>query len=65
MCELAIMVDDYIKSHGVRKTWICEQLSIKPQSLRTILNKKNFTVDDANRILAPLNVSVQVSYKIM
>lgn len=58
MNELAIQVVDYINVHGVRRSWIAEKLGIIPQKLNKLLNKKNFTIEDANYILEPLNAKV-------
>lgn len=58
MNNLAIMIDNFIDSKGIKKTWIAEQLGISQQLLRKRLNKKNFTVDDANRILAIIGYKI-------
>lgn len=51
MNDLASYVDTFINSKGIKKVWIADQLNISQQLLQKTLNKKNFTVDDANRIL--------------
>lgn len=58
MNNLAIMIDNFIDSKGIKKAWIAEQLGISQQLLRKRLNKKNFTVDDANRILAIIGYKI-------
>lgn len=49
--ELPEKVSDIIIKHGVKKTWIAEQLGISNQHVNNILAKKNITIDDANKIL--------------
>lgn len=51
MNELAIYVDNFINSKGIKKSWIIEQLGISQPYFYKLMHKKNFTVDDANRIL--------------
>ena len=51
MNELAQKVNDCIKDHGIKKTWIAEKMGCTQQALNKRLNKKNFTLDDANEIL--------------
>ena len=58
MNNLAIMIDNFIDSKGIKKAWIAEQLGISQQLLRKRLNKKNFTVDDANRILTIIGYKI-------
>lgn len=56
---LSEAVNNYIVSHGVRKTWIAEQLGISQQLLQKLLSKKNFSIEDANRVLAPLDCQIK------
>lgn len=58
MNNLAIMIDNFIDSKGIKKAWIAEQLGISQQLLRKRLNKKNFTIDDANKILAIIGYKI-------
>ena len=51
MNELAQKVNDCIKENGIKKTWIAERMGCTQQALNKRLNKKNFTVEDANEIL--------------
>ena len=60
--NLAVMVNNIITDNGIKKSWIADQLGISQQLLQRMLSKKNFTIDDANRILSPLGY--RVSYKI-
>lgn len=54
MNDLAKKVDECIQKRGVKKTWIAEQLGISQQLLNKRLNKKNFTIEDANEILGTI-----------
>lgn len=57
--ELAIIIDNFVKSKGVKKAWIAEQLNCRQQDLTRLFNKKNFTIEDANYILRPLNCKIE------
>lgn len=61
--KLALMVDDFINSRGVKKIWIAEQLEISQPYFQKLMNKKNFTIDDANRILQPLGYKIVYDIK--
>lgn len=60
---LAIIIDDFIKSKGVKKIYIAEQLGMPQQRLNDLFNKKNFTIDDANRILAVIGYKIDYDIK--
>ena len=62
MNKLAQEVEYCIQSHGIKKSWIAEQLGISQQLLNKRLNKKNFTLEDTNEILAP--TGFQIKYTI-
>lgn len=49
--ELAQAVNDVIKESGYKKNWIADQLGISRQALTHFLQKANFSIDDANKIL--------------
>ena len=49
--DLADMVNQIIKDNGVSKVFISKKLGISRQSLDNIINKKQFSIDDANKIL--------------
>lgn len=51
MTTLAKYIDDFISTHGIKKSWIADQMGISQQLLYRKLNKKNFTINDANEIL--------------
>ena len=63
MNDLAVLVDDFINDSGYKKVWIAEQMGITQQALNKRLHaKKNFTIQDANEILAV--IGYRVEYKI-
>lgn len=60
---LAIVVDNFIKDHGIRKTFIAEKLGISYPYFQKLMSKKNFTIDDANRILAVIGYKIDYDIK--
>ena len=42
---------------------LAEKMEIKPQGLTKLLNKKNFSFDDAQRILSVLGYSLVISFE--
>ena len=63
MNELAILVDDFINSKGIKKIWIIEQLGISQPYFYKLMHKKNFTIDDANRILSVIGYKIDYDIK--
>ena len=61
MNKLAILVDEYINSKGIK--FISDKLGISRQALYQLLRKKNFNVDDANRILAVIGYKIDYDIK--
>lgn len=59
MNELATIIDRYIDSKGIKKVWVYEQLGISQAYFYKLMHKKNFTIDDANRILAVLDCHIE------
>ena len=53
--ELRQAVDEAIKESGYKKSWIADQLGISRQGFSNLLNKSNFSLDDANKILTVIN----------
>lgn len=49
--ELAQAVNNAIKESGYKKSWIADKLGISRQALTHFLQKTNFSIDDANKIL--------------
>ena len=63
MNELALFVDNFIASKGIKKVWIQEQLNISQPYFYKLMHKKNFTVDDANRILSVIGYKIDYTVK--
>ncbi len=57
--ELAIMVDDFITNKGIKKVYIANELNMPQQRLNDLFNKKNFTIDDANKVLNTIGYQVK------
>ena len=57
--ELAIMVDDFITNKGIKKVYIANELNMTQQRLNDLFNKKNFTIDDANKVLNTIGYQVK------
>ena len=49
--DLSNLVNQIIKHNGINKTFISDKLGISRQALDHMLNKKQFSIDDANKIL--------------
>lgn len=65
--ELAQAVNEAIKESGYKKNWIADQLGISRQALTHFLQKANFSIDDANKILNIIgyNVNAKVDKNIL
>ena len=62
--DLITLVNDTIKNCGVTKTHIAKQLGVSRQQIDNLLNKQNFSIDDANKILHVIGYTVdKVSIK--
>lgn len=61
--KLAIEIDEHIKSKGIRKTFIAGKMGISYTYFNKLMEKDNFTIDDANRILAAIDCKIE--YKIV
>ena len=61
--QLSKFVDDFINNNGIKKVWIAEQLGISQQLLYRLQNKKNFSIDDANRILSVIGYKIDYDIK--
>lgn len=49
--ELAQTVNKIMEESGYKKKWVADQLGISRQALNHFLQKANFSIDDANKIL--------------
>ncbi len=63
--ELTQAVNDLIEKSGYKRIYIAEKLGIANQNLKRFLNKDNFSIDDANKVLDILGykASIRISKK--
>lgn len=59
--ELAQAVNEAIKESGYKKNWIAAQLGISRQALTHFLQKANFSIDDANKVLSIIGYSAKAN----
>lgn len=59
--EMVEAVEKVIKESGYKKGWIADQLGISKQALTQFLQKVNFSVDDANRILNVIGYEINAT----
>ena len=57
--DLANLVDDTIKNTGVTKMHIANKLGISRQAFDKLLDKKQFSIDDANKILNIIGYNIE------
>jgi len=62
--ELIQAVNQAIKDSGIKKTILAQRIGLSRQGLDNLLKKQSFSIDDANRILAVINLSVSADMKI-
>lgn len=58
MNELALFIDEYINSKGIKYNFVADKIGMSRQALYQLIRKKNFNIDDANRILAAIGCKV-------
>ena len=58
--ELVQAINDIIKESGYKKTFISENLGISNQNFNRRMNKKNFSLDDANKILNIIGYNAKI-----
>ncbi len=58
--SLVEAVNAAIDESGYKKSWIADQMGITRQAFSNILGKRNFTIDDANKILNVIGYSATV-----
>lgn len=59
--ELSQAVSDIIKDNGIKKIYLSEKIGISNQNFNRLISKKNFSLDDANRILKILGYHAYIS----
>lgn len=63
MNKLAIQIDDFISNKGIKYNFISDKLGVSRQALYNLLRKKNFNIDDANRILSVIGYQIDYDIK--
>ena len=62
--QLSVIVNQYITESGVTKSFIAKKIGVSRQAIDKILEKKNFSIDDANKTLNVIGYTVdQISIK--
>lgn len=61
--ELAQAVNAAIKESGIKKTVLAEKIGLTRQGLDKLLQKQSFSIDDANKILNIIHLSVSAEMK--
>lgn len=57
--DLSKLVNQTIKDNGINKTFISDKLGISRQALDHMMNKKHFSIDDANKILNVIGYEIK------
>lgn len=57
--ELSQAVNEAIKESGIKKAFIAEKVGMQKESFARSLNKKQFSLDDANKILDMLGLETK------
>jgi plasmid maintenance system antidote protein VapI len=58
--DLSQAIENVITENGIKKIWIAEQLGVANQNVNKLINKKNISLDDANRILAVIGYKASI-----
>lgn len=61
--QLSQYIDKFILDKGIKKVWIAERMGISQQLFYRLQNKKNFNIDDANRILSVIGYKIEYDIK--
>ena len=59
--ELLQVVNNAIKLSGMKKTFIADKIGMTRQGLDKLLQKQSFSLDDANKILNVIHMSVSAT----
>lgn len=59
MNELALFIDEYINSKGIKYNFVADKIGMSRQALYQLIRKKNFNIDDANRILVAIDCKIE------
>lgn len=58
--DLAHAVQGAIAESGYRKTYIAEKMGISRQAFTNFMNKANFSINDANRVLSVIGYETEI-----
>lgn len=56
--DLIKLVNNTLNDYCINKSLLAKKMNISRQAFDKLMNKKNFSIDDANRILNFLNLEV-------
>ncbi len=58
--ELADAVNAAIEESGYKKSWIAEKMGLSKQSFTQFMGKKNFTIEDASKVLNIIGYFIKI-----
>lgn len=61
--ELSQAINEIIKESGIKKIYLSDKMGIPNQNLNRLINKKNISLDDANKILGHLGYTAKIIIK--
>lgn len=61
--ELSQAINNIIKESGIKKTYLSNKMGIPNQNFNRLVNKKNISLDDANKILNHLGYTAKITIK--
>lgn len=61
--ELSQAVNEAIKESGIKKTILAKKIGLTRQGLDKLLQKQSFSLDDANKVLNIIHLSVSAQIK--
>lgn len=61
--QLVIELKKLMLEDQITQREIAQALKIKPQGLTKMLSKKNFSFDDAQKILSVMNRSLEINFR--
>ena len=61
--ELSQAINEIIKESGIKKIYLSDKMGIPNQNFNRLVNKKNISLDDANKILNHLGYTAKIIIK--
>lgn len=61
MNELANIVNDFINNNGIKYQFIADKIGMSKQGLYQLMRKKQFGIDEANKILNAIGGQVEIN----